>query len=139
MKDPTVSRTVHIPDVQFGEGGGIPLFLDILRPDPLPAAPMPAVIYIHGGAWFEGARWPTWNVALDGCGFFTVSISYRLSQQATFPAQIEDCKAAVRWLRAHAERVSHRSGAHRRLGPFGGRASRRAARHERRCAGTRRR
>ena len=40
--------------------------------------------------------WPS------SCGFFTVSISYRLSGQATFPAQIEDCKAAVRWLRAHA-------------------------------------
>jgi acetyl esterase/lipase len=98
----TTGATVHIPNVQFGEGGGVPLFLDILRPDPLPAAPMPAVVYIHGGAWFEGHRWPTWNDALNGCGFFTVSIDYRLSHQATFPAQIEDCKAAVRWLRAHA-------------------------------------
>jgi acetyl esterase/lipase len=114
--------TIHIPNVQYGEGGGVPLLLDILRPDPLPAAPMPAVVYIHGGAWFEGARWPTWNVAIKGCGFFTISISYRLSGQATFPAQIEDCKAAVRWLRVHAdeycldpERIGvwgHSAGAH---------------------------
>jgi len=36
-------------------------------------------------------------------GYAIASVSYRLSQQAIFPAQIEDCKAAIRWLRAHAE------------------------------------
>jgi len=44
------------------------------------------------------------------------SIDYRLSQQATFPAQIEDCKAAVRWLRAHAN-VYNLDGAH--IGAWG--------------------
>lgn len=66
------------------------------------AGPYPLVIWIHGGGWAQGSK--------DGCpaqrltaqGFAVASINYRLSGHAVFPAQIEDCKAAIRWLRANA-------------------------------------
>jgi acetyl esterase/lipase len=67
--------------------------------------PLPVIIWVHGGGWQGGSK--------DGCpplragytekGFAVASIGYRLSGDAVFPAQIEDCKAAIRWLRAHAE------------------------------------
>ncbi len=66
---------------------------------------LPVIIWIHGGGWQGGSK--------DGCpplragyaieGYAVASIGYRLSDQARFPAQIEDCKAAIRWLRAHAD------------------------------------
>jgi acetyl esterase/lipase len=63
---------------------------------------LPLIINIHGGAFRGGNKEmgvPSDYLAL---GFAVASINYRLSQHAIFPAQIEDCKAAVRWLRAHA-------------------------------------
>jgi acetyl esterase/lipase len=62
-------------------------------------------------------------------GYAVASVNYRLSQDAAFPAQIEDCKAAVRWLRAHAK-VQDRSRARDRVG-FSRRAFGHAARHGR--------
>lgn len=65
--------------------------------------PLPLVIWIHGGGWRNGAKGnggPA--IGLLKQGFAVASINYRLSGHAPFPAQIEDCKAAVRHLRAHA-------------------------------------
>jgi acetyl esterase/lipase len=66
----------------------------------------PLIILIHGGA-FRGGDMDTMNPApfLDQ-GFAAASINYRLSGDAIFPAQIEDCKAAVRWLRHNAEKYN---------------------------------
>ena len=63
----------------------------------------PLVVWVHGGAWRKGSRstHPAHPLLTDA-GFAVASISYRLSYQAIFPAQIEDCKAAIRWLRAHS-------------------------------------
>ncbi len=92
------------PDIPYGTGGGRELHLDILRPD-LPLVPArPAVIWVHGGGWREGSRSPAPNVQLAKHGFVTASISYRLSDEAIFPAQIHDVKAAIRFLRANADR-----------------------------------
>jgi acetyl esterase/lipase len=62
---------------------------------------LPLIIHIHGGAFRAGSK--EQGVPLDYLrqGYAVASINYRLSQHARFPAQIEDCKAAVRWLRAH--------------------------------------
>ena len=95
------------PNIQYGEVDGIPLLLDMFCPFPIPAEPLPAVVYIHGGGWDGGQRSggmaPWLSPLLATQGFLTVNISYRMSYQAVFPAQISDAKAAVRWLRAHAE------------------------------------
>lgn len=62
----------------------------------------PVVIWIHGGGWREGKKEGAPILPLLSFGFAVASIEYRLSGQAPFPAQIEDVKAAIRWIRAHA-------------------------------------
>jgi len=100
---PLPSDLEEIRDVVFGTGGGRPLKLNILRPRTAPKTPMPVVVWVHGGAWRAGSKEGRRTLALAKRGYFTVSIEYRLSQEARFPAQIEDCKCAIRWLRAHAK------------------------------------
>ncbi|MEW6669230.1 MAG: alpha/beta hydrolase [Thermodesulfobacteriota bacterium] len=65
-------------------------------------APLPLIIWIHGGAWKQGSKDHCPPLPWVQKGYVVASINYRLCQHAQFPAQIEDCKAAVRWLRAHA-------------------------------------
>jgi len=65
---------------------------------------LPLIIYIHGGAWLAGSKDRPVPLPFLAEGYAVASINYRLSQHALFPAQIEDCKAAVRWLRANAGR-----------------------------------
>jgi acetyl esterase/lipase len=62
-------------------------------------------VFVHGGAWFLGSKDSVKGEALFLLehGYAVAAINYRLSQHALFPAQIEDCKAAVRWLRANAK------------------------------------
>jgi acetyl esterase/lipase len=105
-----------------GDGGSRRLLLDLYLPDPhlmdtdpTPAhsqAPRPAVVHFHGGGWRTGER-SSLGPVLDGlgisafdrlldAGFVVASADYRLSQEALFPAQLHDAKAAVRWLRDHA-------------------------------------
>lgn len=64
---------------------------------------LPLIIWVHGGAWLAGSKDRPVPLGYLAQGYALASVNYRLSQHATFPAQIEDCKAAVRWLRAHAE------------------------------------
>lgn len=104
MGETATQSVVVEADIPFGEAAGKPLLLDIVRPRDRPATPAPAVVYIHGGGWMGGGKGPGRNRFLAERGFFTVSINYRLSQEATFPAQLEDAKAAIRWLRAVADR-----------------------------------
>ncbi|MEA3211092.1 MAG: hypothetical protein QOE70_4149 [Chthoniobacter sp.] len=73
--------------------------LDLYLPE---KAKGPLLIWIHGGGWRGGTKDHPPGQALLGLGFALASVEYRFSQDAIFPAQIEDCKAAVRWLRAHA-------------------------------------
>jgi acetyl esterase/lipase len=67
----------------------------------------PLIIWVHGGAWQGGSKGPN-NPAMPmlARGYAVAAINYRLSQHAKFPAQIEDCKAAVRYLRANAAKYS---------------------------------
>ena len=62
----------------------------------------PLLVWVHGGSWSMGNRYPCPCVPLTASGCAVASVGYRFSQDAIFPAQIEDCKAAIRWLRAHA-------------------------------------
>ncbi len=63
---------------------------------------LPVIIWVHGGAWLAGSKNGFVPLAYVADGYAVASVGYRLSQHAVFPAQIEDCKAAVRWLRANA-------------------------------------
>jgi acetyl esterase/lipase len=74
--------------------------LDLYLP---PAATnCPLIVWIHGGGWTGGSKEKPPGLRFLRHGFALASINYRLSQDAIFPAQLIDCKAAIRWLRAHA-------------------------------------
>lgn len=83
--------------------GGTELKLDLHLPLVPPSKPVPLLVWIHGGGWREGGRGFCPLSPLVSKGYAVASISYRFTQQARFPAQIEDCQAAIRWLRTHAE------------------------------------
>jgi acetyl esterase/lipase len=92
-----------VSDVQYCTGGGRPLLMDVFIPKHRNGTPTPAVLWIHGGGWERrdkngnsGAQF------LANGGFVTASLSYRLSGDSPFPAAIEDCKCAIRFLRASA-------------------------------------
>lgn len=92
-------------DVEYARAGDRPLLLDIFYPEKA-GKPAPLIIWVHGGAWRAGSKNGTPAMFLLRHGYAVASVEYRLSQVATFPAQIEDCKAAVRFLRANAKRYS---------------------------------
>lgn len=86
-------------DICFAEVEGRKLLLDLFMPA---GVDRPAVVvYIHGGAWRTGSHKQCTVKWLVECGYAVASVSYRPSSEALFPAQIHDCKGAVRWLRAH--------------------------------------
>ena len=90
-------------NIAYVTGGHERQTLDIFVPPHAENEVLPVVIWIHGGAWMQGSKENCQALPLLGKGYAVVSINYRLSQHAVFPAQIEDCKAAVRWVRAHAK------------------------------------
>jgi len=104
---PTPAATPSMPgvrlsrDIPYVPGGHELQRLDLYLPEADKSA-RPLVIWVHGGGWNSGSK--------DGCtarwlveyGYAVASINYRLSTHAIYPAQIEDCKSAIRFLRAHA-------------------------------------
>ena len=90
-----------IRNVEFAVINEDRLALDPYLPDGVKNPPL--VIWIHGGGWRAGSRKKCDIRWMTDHGFAVASISYRLTHQAIFPAQIHDCKAAVRWLRANQE------------------------------------
>jgi acetyl esterase/lipase len=92
-------------DVCFAKTPQRDLLLDLFLP-PNPKNP-PLVIYIHGGGWRAGTRKSGYPPSLASEGFAVASIEYRYSTEAIFPAQIHDCKAAIRWLRANAVKYGY--------------------------------
>jgi acetyl esterase/lipase len=95
------SGTRIIRDLEYTTGGGKARSLDLYLPAPT-LVPLPLVVWIHGGSWRGGDKAKNKSAFLSAHGFATASLNYRLLQEAPFPAQIQDCKAAIRFLRAHA-------------------------------------
>ncbi len=86
-------------DLAYVTGGHEQQKLDLY----LPAKPKgPLLVFIHGGGWRGGSKNNVQGLPMVAQGYAVANIEYRFSQHAIFPAQIEDCKAAIRWLRAHA-------------------------------------
>lgn len=88
-------------DIEYARVGEVSLKLDLHRPA-MPKSPL--IVYVHGGAWRAGSKSDVPIAALLEEGFAIASVDYRLSTQAVFPAQIHDIKAAIRFLRASAQR-----------------------------------
>jgi acetyl esterase/lipase len=78
--------------------------LDIYLPEPAPDHPLPLIVHIHGGGWRGGSKYPCPVTSMATRGYIVASVEYRFSQKALFPAQIQDCQAAIRWLRANQVR-----------------------------------
>jgi acetyl esterase/lipase len=83
--------------------GSHELMLDLYVPAPA-GQPAPVAVYIHGGGWTKGSRrmGRIFCEPLARAGYLTASIDYRLAGDTGWPAQIEDCQAAVQWLQAYA-------------------------------------
>lgn len=99
-----VARTEK--DVPFADVGGESLKLDVNVP--AGTGPFPCVVCFHGGAWKYGSRKDTAGFAADLArnGYVGVTASYRLAPKHKWPAQIEDAKTAVRFLRANAAKFN---------------------------------
>ncbi|MDR2674320.1 MAG: alpha/beta hydrolase [Opitutaceae bacterium] len=91
-------------DVPYVTGGHERQKLDLYLPGKKSGRPLPLIVWVHGGSWSGGDKGRCLPAAsrFTARGYAIASIGYRLSGTAVFPAQLEDCKAAVRWLRAHA-------------------------------------
>ena len=110
-------------DVEYGRAGDVVLKLDTYRPKAAHAGVLPAVVRIHGGGWSMGSKGgpeilklqikdavkpgvENLGLTLARHGYFVIDIEYRLVPAARFPAAVEDCKCAVRWVRENAKKYS---------------------------------
>jgi acetyl esterase/lipase len=109
-EDPDDIAVFH--DVRYRDGSSKQWRLDLAVKKAAGDKPRPAIVVIHGGGWLEGDKssFATRKHGVPGnivdfadLGFVAVTINYRLSGEAPWPAALHDCKCAVRWLRAHAK------------------------------------
>jgi acetyl esterase/lipase len=99
-------------NIAYRDGESKSWRLDLARPKDKGHKPRPAIVVIHGGGWIEGDKssFSTPKVRVPGniidfakLGFIAATINYRLTGEAPYPAALDDCRCAVRWLRAHAK------------------------------------
>jgi len=90
--------------IEYANPENTPLHLNLARPRQ-GSGPFPAILHIHGGGFRAGNResYDAQCIRFAERGYVAATITYRLAPQHPFPAAIHDCKAAVRWLRAHAQ------------------------------------
>lgn len=107
-------------DVVYARYGKRELHLDLFSPSEN-AQRRSCLVVVHGGGWLKGnkSKFRALALALAARGYVTAAIEYRLGGEARFPAGIQDCNAAVRFLRAHADRYGIDP---RRIGAVGGSA-----------------
>ena len=92
-------------DLNYVEGSTDPAqTLDLYVPQNS-AKPLPLLIYIHGGAWTGGDKQSCPPLLFVNDGYAAASLEYRFASKAKFPAQIQDCQAAIRWLARQRQEV----------------------------------
>jgi len=107
---PDVSENVYFQaNVIIGRTGEHNITADVFTPKKIPDKARPAIVFLHGGAWKFGL--PSQfhyqaNYFAEKYGSFAISVDYRLSGTAPFPAALQDAKCAVRWIRANAEKLN---------------------------------
>jgi acetyl esterase/lipase len=96
-------------DIVFGKAGDMNMTLDVYRPPAGVTSKRLAIVHLFGGGFFVGNKNAGYIIndakALGARGYTNVSANYRLQQQAPWPAQLHDVKAAIRWTRANAEKI----------------------------------
>ena len=109
-RTPFPQGVVGLADLVYSVVPGFrPLRLDLYEPAGKSGS-HGLVVFIHGGGWVSGhtrhsgafENWPGVLASLAAKGYVVASVEYRLSGEARFPAAIQDIKASIRWLRAHA-------------------------------------
>ena len=100
---PTMAHRV-LHDIEYATVDGTSLLLDLHLPSGPVENPVPLVLWVHGGGWRAGDKDPTRAPTTLGEEYAIASVNYRLSDEAIFPTQIHDVKAAVRFLRGNATR-----------------------------------
>lgn len=104
-EQPLPDGIVKHADVVYASIEGRDLVLDVYAPETRPVELIPVVVWVHGGGWRGGSKdGVRRSLPILSHGFGLVSVGYRLSGEAVFPAAIADVKAAVRWVRANAAR-----------------------------------
>jgi len=95
----------EVKDITYIVRGEHALQLDLYLPAQPSASPLPAIVFVHGGGWQSGVRanFTPMAIRMAERGFAAATISYRLSPEARYPAAIHDVKAALRWVRTHAQ------------------------------------
>ena len=91
----------QVKNLQYAEVDGKLLLLDLYLPEKPEGSPL--VIWVHGGGWKGGSKQNCFVKWLSNFGYTVASINYRLVDIAKWPAQLHDCKGAIRWLRANAQ------------------------------------
>lgn len=106
INDPTPPGVRIFPNLAYVEDGSPRQKLDLYLPFPVSAKPRPVILYLHGGGWQKGSKADGRRFAfrMVAQGYAVACADYRLSDEAQFPSQLEDCKVAVRWLRDNADR-----------------------------------
>ena len=96
-------------DVVFGKGGTMDMKLDVYGPPDGVTSKRTAIIHLFGGGFSSGSKTAGYIIndakALGARGYTSVSANYRLQSQGSWPAQIHDVKAAIRWTRANAAKI----------------------------------
>lgn len=102
VRPPLPPGVKRVANLEYNNPGSRAILLDLYLPEEGPPRPVPLVVWVHGGGWGAGSKERCPLVWLVGAGYAVASIDYRLIPEATWPAQIDDCRAAVRWLRDHS-------------------------------------
>jgi acetyl esterase/lipase len=92
-----------ISNIEYKNINKIKLHLDLYLPKNM-TQPLPLVVWIHGGGWKNGSKERPKGIWLAQKGYAFASINYRLTHEAIWPAQIDDCRDAVRFLRKNANK-----------------------------------
>jgi acetyl esterase len=105
MRQPTpdgvTTEEQHIP-----VPGARPVRVRLFRPPG--AAPRPALIYMHGGAWMQGSPETHWDITAGlaaAASRVVISVDYALAPEHPFPAAVNDCRAVVEWTFAESARL----------------------------------
>ena len=112
-------NVTQLLDLTYAEYGPRKMLADLFIPRG--KGPFPAALIIHGGGWIKGdkMKFRAMGVEMAKRGYVSMAIDYRLAEEAAFPANIQDCHAAIRYLRAHANKYNMDAD---RIGVVGGSA-----------------
>ena len=102
MSDVSIEQNVVI-----GKGGDRDLLVDIIKPSNR-SGPVPGILFLPGGGWNTADRTPLterYGIALANHEYVFVAGEYRVMSEAPWPAQVQDAKASIRWMRANADEL----------------------------------